>query len=507
MFRGYNEKKRHRDQAVNFVFTGEIFSFMLKGAKYVLTACSQALVGDLVELQRTKLKPLELAEKRARENVFGNGIAIVRVGPFFYPLHHYVFILPTLGSSPETIKTRLRSVMDLDSKNARQPYKAFQTITDEHFFIAQDGPPAMMKRKNLSGHLSPRIFFDKGCQVARELKIEVSKFNRKETLIRDINIGLMQIFSDMLFQSKTIPDNAMNLITKLDDEIKSEMMGRGNKNMQRILKLQFQHFVTFLQKDSADPLMVKNKSHVNDNLDVPSAIFLAIINIANVIGSAYMSCSASESEDEHINFFKNLCKEIQDNEADIATVMDRKNMPYLHALYRESLRIANTTPLILRYTEKPITVKGLSIPARSTIACSTQNQGIFARTDRFAPEYFISSDAIERSRSDSLTPFGLGIRRCPGEAISEALFKSFLFTLIKRGMMLEGVNKMLVDDESLLSAAGTSSAIQDVPTDMKINSNQFFCKFLLNNVSASSVDSNLKNEYLKSDSEMLKFIM
>jgi hypothetical protein len=130
-----------------------------------------------------------------------------------------------------------------------------------------------------------------------------------------------------------------------------------------------------------------------------------------------------------------------DPNADMNELMMMKDkMPYLHAVYLESLRFNSPMPFIPRYTKAGIQTAVLSVPPRSMVVFCLQDMLRQCASEKysgheFKPERFLNEygELNEEAKLNEgfLTPFGLGARHCPAVAVTEAVLKYHLVAFAK----------------------------------------------------------------------------
>ncbi|XP_018364794.1 PREDICTED: probable cytochrome P450 304a1 [Trachymyrmex cornetzi] len=102
----------------------------------------------------------------------------------------------------------------------------------------------------------------------------------------------------------------------------------------------------------------------------------------------------------------------------LATWDDRKNLPYLEATIRETMRIETLTPLSVSHKSlKKTTLGGYEIPANTPIltnlAAMHHDPDLWGDPEIFRPERFLKEDG--QLAKDFTLPFGFGHRLCAGE--------------------------------------------------------------------------------------------
>nr|XP_043606844.1 cytochrome P450 93A3-like [Erigeron canadensis] len=114
---------------------------------------------------------------------------------------------------------------------------------------------------------------------------------------------------------------------------------------------------------------------------------------------------------------------------------DLPNLPYLHMIAKESLRLHPGAAIIPRRAAEDSTVTGYLIPANSTIFVNVWALGrdpeYWDNPLEFIPERFEDSQVDLRGQHFSLLTFGAGKRMCPGMSLALQLLPTMLGTMIQ----------------------------------------------------------------------------
>ncbi|KAJ9565286.1 hypothetical protein OSB04_001252 [Centaurea solstitialis] len=102
---------------------------------------------------------------------------------------------------------------------------------------------------------------------------------------------------------------------------------------------------------------------------------------------------------------------------------DAPNLPYIHAIVKETLRLHPPIPLLSRKAIEDANVQGYDIPAGTMVFINIwsigRNPKYWESPLEFKPHRFIQGDSLKspidiRGQSFQLLPFGTGRRGCPG---------------------------------------------------------------------------------------------
>ena len=111
-------------------------------------------------------------------------------------------------------------------------------------------------------------------------------------------------------------------------------------------------------------------------------------------------------------------------------------MPYAEAFIEELLRIASVLPVAVpRLAAKDFKFHGYIIPKGTTIYPSLYTMHydpeVFPEPEKFRPERFLSQDLKSVLKVDSLIPFSVGRRACPGETFARDQLFLFITSLVQ----------------------------------------------------------------------------
>ncbi|KAI7756653.1 hypothetical protein M8C21_015631 [Ambrosia artemisiifolia] len=117
--------------------------------------------------------------------------------------------------------------------------------------------------------------------------------------------------------------------------------------------------------------------------------------------------------------------------------VDLPNLPYLHAIVKETLRVHPPGPLLswARLAIHDTQVGPHMVPAGTTAMVNmwaiTHDDKIWADPERFNPERFMDEDVSIMGSDLRLAPFGAGRRVCPGKAMGLATVQLWLAQLLQ----------------------------------------------------------------------------
>ena len=111
-------------------------------------------------------------------------------------------------------------------------------------------------------------------------------------------------------------------------------------------------------------------------------------------------------------------------------------MPYTEAFIAELLRIASIGPFgIPRLASEDFEFHGYFIRKGTSIYPSIYTMHydpeVFPEPEKFQPERFLSQDAKHVLKNDSLIPFSVGRRACPGESFARDQLFLFITSLVQ----------------------------------------------------------------------------
>lgn len=116
---------------------------------------------------------------------------------------------------------------------------------------------------------------------------------------------------------------------------------------------------------------------------------------------------------------------------------DLPNLPYLHAIVKETLRMHPPGPLLswARLAIHDTQIGQHLVPAGTTAMVNmwsiTHDEGVWPEASEFKPERFLYEDVNIMGSNLRLAPFGSGRRVCPGKALGLATVELWLAQLLQ----------------------------------------------------------------------------
>lgn len=122
------------------------------------------------------------------------------------------------------------------------------------------------------------------------------------------------------------------------------------------------------------------------------------------------------------------------------TAENTKNMPYLRACIKESLRITPITPGNFRMTGQDLVLSGYQIPKGTGVLMGvmtlSNDETFFLKSDDFMPERWLKDikDGCPEAKANNpfvYLPFGFGPRTCIGKRIAEMEIETLISKIIR----------------------------------------------------------------------------
>ncbi|KAH0466468.1 hypothetical protein IEQ34_003706 [Dendrobium chrysotoxum] len=104
-------------------------------------------------------------------------------------------------------------------------------------------------------------------------------------------------------------------------------------------------------------------------------------------------------------------------------VSDLCNLPYLHSILKETLRLYPAAPLLLPHeSSQDCTIAGFHVPRGTILFVNAyhiqRDPNIWEEPKSFKPERFMEGAATGLGYKIMMMPFGMGRRSCPGEGLA-----------------------------------------------------------------------------------------
>lgn len=115
---------------------------------------------------------------------------------------------------------------------------------------------------------------------------------------------------------------------------------------------------------------------------------------------------------------------------------DLPNLPYLHAIIKETMRLHPPVPLLLpHYTPIATHLGGYKIPKGSTILVNSwaiaRDPNVWSSPEEFNPDRFLEADLqLIGGKQFKILPFSASRRQCPGYPLAAIQLHRTLATLI-----------------------------------------------------------------------------
>ncbi|BFG19933.1 hypothetical protein CerSpe_062070 [Prunus speciosa] len=156
----------------------------------------------------------------------------------------------------------------------------------------------------------------------------------------------------------------------------------------------------------------------------------------------------------------------------VMTEDDFPNLPYLHCVAKEALRLHPPTPLMLPHrANSHVKIGGYDIPKGASVHVNVwavaRDPAVWKDPHEFRPERFLEEDVDMKGHDFRLLPFGAGRRVCPGAQLSVNLVASMLGHLSHHfsWALAEGVNSKEVEmSENPGIVTYMTTPLQAVPT-------------------------------------------
>ncbi|KAM9408327.1 cytochrome P450 1A1-like [Pholidichthys leucotaenia] len=264
----------------------------------------------------------------------------------------------------------------------------------------------------------------------------VSIVNYNEEFGEVLNSGNLPDYIPIL---QYLPSNKMKKFVGFND--------RFNKFAQRIVS---EHYATFDKdniRDITDSLINqcqhrKHDENVNDPLTdekivrIVNDLFVASTEtLAAALSWSVMYCVIYSEIQERL--YEEIRKNVGLDRTPVLS--DRSNLPLLEAFILELFRHSSFMPFTIQHcTTKDTSLNGYFIPSDTCVFINqwqiNHDPKLWKDPSSFNPDRFLSTDGTEINKTDGekVMIFGLGKRRCIGEAISRQEVFLFLASMIQK---------------------------------------------------------------------------
>ena len=136
---------------------------------------------------------------------------------------------------------------------------------------------------------------------------------------------------------------------------------------------------------------------------------------------------------EHVQekLYEEISQVLSDNDFDQLTTEMISKLPYLNAVYNESLRLYPPAPIMGRAAEQDITIGDKVVPRGAQLLLNIRALQRDARywpdPHRFKPDRFLSSSSV----SHAFFPFAAGPRNCVGQKYAKIVSKAIIMRILQ----------------------------------------------------------------------------
>jgi cytochrome P450 len=272
--------------------------------------------------------------------------------------------------------------------------------------LPQDMPiNALTEMATLTAEIICRTVFGRqlGAEHAAEI---VTAFSEYQRLIGQLDLGYFVGLPDWIprFHSPAIHRSAKRIHKVLEQVIGDcrQRLSGGEASMIRLL-------LEARDPESGEPLddvALRNEAAV---------IFMAgHETTANSLAWAWYLLSQAPEVEERLH--AELAKVLSGR---LPTLDDVPELPYIRAIFEETVRLYPPVPLLARQALRDETIRGRSVPAGSLVIVVPwllhRHRRYWGKPDCFIPERFLPENAQFRVRH-AYIPFSVGPRICPGAA-------------------------------------------------------------------------------------------
>jgi cytochrome P450 len=419
------------------------------------------------------------------------GVTLNRLGP--PKLGWHVAEIKPVGMSSQDIAAQLKTVMELPEPNARMAYMDINLITNSAFFLAMNTAEGERLRRRLMGYLSPKVFYAETVKrmpdlIDRIIFVTMIEKNQFIDIHHLISRHIMDLFSEVFlgfklnnviyqyvkkeagmpyyFMFPTVMQNCLPPLRKaryefdrmVESFLQTQILQLANEND----GIKDNFFVDMIREHSAGKslrdLTTRDIQRLVKHPEVRLCIsgMMAVHNITRAIRAGIkfvlMEIAECKTEDS-CRLFNGFRREIAMYQNDGVFAQ----MPLLHAIYLETLRLSAPMATIIRYAENGIATKTLTLPKKTFIKYelghAMRYQSLmsdrYPATDFFPQRYLTPEDQIHpevKSHQNMIVPaFGQGSRSCPAVHVSAVVFKTMLIGLTKHFVAVSNGLPLVVD--------------------------------------------------------------
>ncbi|CAL5211367.1 unnamed protein product [Lathyrus oleraceus] len=152
---------------------------------------------------------------------------------------------------------------------------------------------------------------------------------------------------------------------------------------------------------------------------------------------------------------------------------DSSNLPCIHAIIKETMRLHPPIPMIMRKGIEDCVVDGKMIPKGSMVCVNIwgmgRDQEIWENPLEFRPERFLESDIDMKGHHFELLPFGSGRRDCPGMSLAMRELPTVI------GALVQCFEWKMIDSESKILGYGKKIDMDERPGLTAPRANDLIC--------------------------------
>ncbi|XP_047331940.1 cytochrome P450 736A117-like [Impatiens glandulifera] len=317
--------------------------------------------------------------------------------------------------------------------------KSFRSVREEEVLLMVERIEEA-KRKNILVNLSEtfsKIANDVVCRVSLGRKYDEGEDGRSFRrllmeflqLLGTVNVGDFLPWLGWINKVNGL-DTTVNRVAKEMDEFLEEVVKEKMKDHRGEKR---EDFVDILLG-----IYMKQEAGVSMDRDSVKAIILDIFAAATDTSSTVLEWAMTELI-RHPEAMKELTKEVREvgNGKLMITEDDIKNMPYLRAVIKETLRYHTPIPIhVPRVARQDVNVMGYDIAVGTIVFI---NRWAICRDplswddpEEFKPSRFLNSSVDYKGQDFEWIPFGAGRRGCPGISFGIATSELTLANVVNK---------------------------------------------------------------------------